>query len=62
MKRVGFYTGRIYPDDVDTSTIGECCTLISKEDEEDEERVQLLRLRGKVMCAQCPGGCPESQK
>lgn len=62
MKRVGFYTGRVYPDDVDAATIGECCTFIPKEDEGDEEKIQLLRFRGLVKCAQCPGGCPESQK
>ena len=62
MKRVGFYTGKVYPDDVDAATIGECCTFIPKEDEEDEEKIQLLRLRGKINCSQCPGECPESQK
>lgn len=62
MKRIGFYTGNVYPDDVDTAAIGECCRFISKEDEENEEKMKALRLLGKTRCAQCPGGCPESQK
>lgn len=60
MKRLGCYTGTVYPNDVDTSTIGECCVCIPPEHEDNQEWIQKETLRNKIRCGGCPGGCPKS--
>lgn len=61
MKRLGKFTGEIYPDDYDFSNAQECCVLISDEDAENKEYLEERRAKDLIECLSC-GGCPESRK
>lgn len=58
--RMGFYTGKIYDNSVDISTIKECCQILN--DREFHNRnLDKKRLELKLRCVGC-NGCEESQK
>lgn len=63
MKRLGFYTGKLYDSSVDPSTIKECCQILNYKEPilDDEELVVRKRLELKQRCIGC-NDCEESQK
>lgn len=63
MKRLGFYTGKLYDETVDPSTIGECCQTLKWKEPiyDDEELIVKKRAEFKERCKGC-NGCQESQK
>ena len=61
MKKIGRWTGIVYPDDVDDASIGECFTLIPPERENDKEWLHKLTASNKVLCGGCIHGCRESR-
>ena len=48
MKRIGMFTGKIYDENVDVSTIEECCVMCGNPTEKDIARA-------KLKCILCPG-------
>ena len=62
MKRLGFFTGKIYDDkDYNCRNYPECCLCLSDERAEDEEYLNKERLKNKIKCSGC-NGCPASQE
>jgi hypothetical protein len=59
--RQGKYTGTLYPDNYDFSTVTECCTCVSERDAMDEESVNARHLKDLMQCVVCCG-CPTAQK
>lgn len=63
MKRMGFYTGKIYDDSTDPKDIKECCQCINYKEPilEDEE---LIIRKCRMLHERCIGcnGCEESRK
>ena len=57
MKRLGFFSGKIY--DCDAKDIKECAVLINDSDAADPEVVKIRHSRYKNKCAGC-GRCPMS--
>lgn len=57
MKRLGKFTGTIYPDDYDFSQCLECCTLISDAEAEDISFIEEHRSKDIAHCMVCLG-CP----
>lgn len=51
MKRIGCFTGKIYDETVDISTITECCVM-----NDNPTKIDILEARLK--CEKCSGGCP----
>lgn len=59
MNRVGFYTGNIYRNG-ELPEVGECCTVVTDEELENEEKMNALRIAQKISCIGC-NGCSASQ-
>ena len=57
MKRMGKYTGAIYPKDYDFKQCPECCTQITEAQSENTEFILKQRAKDILDCARC-GGCP----
>lgn len=55
MKRIGFFTGKIYDENHDVSKIGECCLMFS----EDSCSIDHKELKKRCDGCHC---CPESRK
>ena len=61
MKRLGFYSGRIYTqEDYNNDRIHECCHQLSDSQANDENYCDELFERYHKKCDGCHG-CPESQ-
>lgn len=62
MKRIGFYSGKMYTEEEFTNNkIEECCRMITDEQSEDEEFCKITREITKQNCIGC-NGCPLSQR
>lgn len=61
MKRLGYFTGKIYDESIDTATIQECCLSLTEEQAKDEDFIQKKNFENKMKCITC-FGCPISQK
>lgn len=63
MKRIGFYTGKLYDDSIDVSTIKECCQVLNFKEpiSEYEELVIRKREELKKRCIGC-NACEEAQR
>lgn len=61
MTRIGFFTGKIYEEVTDPSTIKECCTMLNDKDPviHDEEARKRCHEKLKHRCIGCYG-CPAS--
>lgn len=57
--RIGFFTGNIYDDTIETSTIKECCRIINDKNPTDEF-INLTRKELRQRCVGC-NGCEESK-
>jgi hypothetical protein len=62
MKRLGLFTGKTYDDNIDTSTIKECCYMIPKDKENDKEYLQKYFMKETQKCKTCWYPCEEKQK
>lgn len=56
MLRIGKLTGKVYDENVDVSSIGECCVMVKKEDLDKElTRWKISNaLGGCELCRGCP--------
>ncbi|WP_099467789.1 hypothetical protein [Konateibacter massiliensis] len=63
MKRMGFYTGKIYDDSVNPADIKECCQYINYKEPilDDEELIIRKRKLLHERCIEC-NSCEESKK
>lgn len=62
MKRLGHFTGKIYDEQVDHATIGECCTLIDDNGAKDEVKIEEMRNKYQSQCKRYNCfGCPEAR-
>lgn len=63
MKRLGFYTGKIYDDTVDPSTIEECALALNYKEPITDDGPYVVNKRAELK-RRCEGcyGCPESQR
>ena len=57
MKRLGKFTGTIYPDNYDKHKIWECCTQIPDDKANDEDFINEHHVRDLMDCMRC-FGCP----
>ena len=58
MLRIGKLTGKVYDENTELSTIGECCVMVEKENLDEElKRWKLTRMINND-CDKCRG-CPE---
>ena len=56
MRRLGVFSGKVYEENVDVSSITECCYLF----ESDVEHQQVQNMRSALRCLSC-NGCPMAQ-
>ena len=61
MKRLGFFTGKIYDETIDTASIKECCLYLTKDNENNEEYIAERKADNKQRCMSC-FGCPISKE
>lgn len=63
MKRLGFYTGKIYDDTVDPSMIEECALTLNYKEPITDDDPYVVNKRAELK-KRCEGyhGCPESQR
>jgi len=61
MKRLGKFTGTIYDENYDFSNCPECCTMITDEQEKDENFIKEKHTKDLLTCIGC-NGCPAAQK
>lgn len=61
MKRLGMFTGTIYPDDYDFSQCPECCTMISDGQAEDKNFIARHHAKDLLSCLYCRG-CPAAME
>ena len=62
MPRLGHFTGQIYNDDTDFSKVGECCRILTRDEENNPEILEKIRIKNKVNCILCAGGCDYKQE
>ena len=60
MLRIGKLTGTVYGENVDRSSIGECCLMV-REEELDKELAKWKETKACNDCNSCRG-CPEYYK
>ncbi len=63
LKRLGFYTGKLYDSSIDPASIEECCIILHyKESIREDDEVVLNKK--KILKERCVGcfGCGESRK
>lgn len=64
MSRLGKFTGHIYDDNYDFSNCSECCTIIPRDIEKDEEQLEKFiserRVKDLLSCMSC-FGCPAAK-
>lgn len=62
-KRLGFFTGKIYGEEVPVSSIKECCEILTEKDTSCVHTNMLIQ-KQKVLKERCRGcnACEESQK
>lgn len=58
--RQGHYTGVLYDENTDFSTVTECCRCLSEAEANDEDTLNKRHLSDLLICAGCMG-CPTAQ-
>ena len=61
MKRLGLFTGTVYPDDCDLSKVTECCLQLSEKQADDKAFIEQERIKNLAKCIGCMG-CPTAQR
>ncbi len=58
MKRIGKLTMKVYDENTELSSIGECCYTVSDNEDLGKELARLKELKASDDCENCRG-CPE---